>query len=134
MLASRLFVPINITPVGRAFMSVLRNDHVRVIAFREYDDAQSAIDAVACGRAVHVVNASSAVHTITSPFRSGHKRGEYIVLETSAEMLSLDMQNFGVDLCHFMEPNVINLESSFLVDMGDTENARNMLERTASYL
>lgn len=134
-------MPINITPVGRSFMSVLRNDHVRVIAFREYEHAQSAIDAVAQGSAVHVVGVSdraavlgSYAATITSPIRSDNKRGEYIVLETSAEMLSLDMQNFGVDLCQFMQPNVISLETSFLVDTGDTENARSMLERTATYL
>jgi len=128
MMSGKIFVPIKIVPSGRSFMSVNRNDRVRMIAFPNFTDAQRAIDRITDGDVIHVLGG-----VLTTRIYAPRDGGEFIVLETTADALTLDLRGFGVDMCEFEEPHFVNLVTSFVVetDEADVDSARAILERAA---
>ena len=104
----KVFVPTKITHAGRLYMSVVRNDRVRIVAFREMDHAQSAVAAIEVGDLIGVWNEALTykVHADKSP-------GAMIVMETDVDAV-LKVSDLGVDICYFDPPNFVSICDSLL--------------------
>jgi len=105
---SKVFVPTKITQTSRLYMSVVRNDRVRIVAFPEMDHAQSAIEAMEAGDLIGVWN-----EVLTYKIHADSAPGTMIVMETDTDEV-LKCSDLGVDICYFDPPNIISICDSLL--------------------
>lgn len=120
---TKLYIPTRISRSGRHLMSVNRNDLLRYVSLRCIDEAQHTIDVLKHGEIVHV---TGEILTRNIP----HPDGEMVVWETSVDaiMRMAGPQNFGVDICEFVEPNFVMLEAVYVSPRKQSKDDKQLLE------
>lgn len=98
------YIPTSISPAGRKIMSVRFQDHVRVIGFRRFEDAQLALSE---GPFYHVI-AELLVQEVETI-----RGGEMIVWETTEDKIANDMHDVHIHLCEFVHPHFLDVRETF---------------------
>lgn len=121
---TKLYIPTRVFRAGRHLMSVNRNDLLRYISLRDVEEAQRAIDALEHGEIVHVTG-ELLTKKVLPP-----QDGELIVWETSVDAIMgmAGPQNFGVDICEFVDPNFVVLEAVYVSPRRPSKDDKQLLE------
>lgn len=114
----KIYVPTSISPLGRKIMTVTRQDRVRIVGFRKFEDAQRALRD---GPMYHVMA------DLLSQEIESIRGGEMIVWETTEVTLATDMHEVYVDLCEFVHPHFLDVQETFLAQ--SSESSENYLDR-----